>query len=220
VICGHKGDLDAHEEWEFDIRQKTQTLKNIVALCSACHGVKHMRNTERLGYGENAKNHFLRINKCDAMAFANHYAEAQILFDCRNEVLRWKVVADLAKFGGGEGIEIKRRHIPFIQNPYKKTGTEPLNRMDSVDGIHPFPMVWSLEINNYEGTVRVVSYCANKILWLVDDKVVKTHYNIGGIFASTFCVENVEGTRVRFVLVGDGGKNISLPLQLTDTGGG
>jgi 5-methylcytosine-specific restriction endonuclease McrA len=42
--------LDAHEVWEFDMRTKTQTLKDIMALCPACHGVKHMRNSERIGY--------------------------------------------------------------------------------------------------------------------------------------------------------------------------
>jgi len=118
-VCGKEDSrLDAHEEWDFDISSKTQTLKNIIALCSACHGVKHFRNSERIGYGENAKKHFMRINKCEPMVFAKHYTDAQILFDRRNEVLRWNVLADLGSFGG-KGIEIKQRHIPLIDDPYQ-----------------------------------------------------------------------------------------------------
>jgi len=118
-ICGKEDSrLDAHEVWDFDIKAKTQTLKNIIALCSACHGVKHFRNSERIGYGENAKRHFLRINKCEPLVFAKHYADAQMLFDKHNEVLRWNLIADLDKFGGN-GIEIKKRYIPLIDDPYQ-----------------------------------------------------------------------------------------------------
>jgi|GEM_PF-683481 len=118
-ICAFKtDDLDAHEEWDFDIESKTQTLKNIIALCSRCHGVKHMRNSERMGYGENAKRHFLKVNKCSDLDFAKHYFEAQELFDERNSVLRWIIKADLYRFGG-RGVAVRQRYIPYINNPYE-----------------------------------------------------------------------------------------------------
>lgn len=61
AICGAENvELDAHEVWIFDKQTKTQTLQDIIALCPKCHGVKHMRNTERIGYGENAKSIFAR----------------------------------------------------------------------------------------------------------------------------------------------------------------
>ena len=117
-ICGYKTDeLDAHEVWEFDIKSKTQTLKNIIALCSKCHGVKHMRNSQRLGFGENAKRHFMKVNNCSDFEFASHYAQAQMDFEERNEILRWKINADLEKFGG-KGIEIKEKYIPIITAQY------------------------------------------------------------------------------------------------------
>lgn len=91
-ICGFKTDgLDAHEEWEFNIQSRTQTLKNIIALCSACHGVKHFRNSTRIDYGENAKRHFLKVNNCSELNFATHLMEAQMLFEERNAVYRWKI---------------------------------------------------------------------------------------------------------------------------------
>ena len=61
-ICGYKTDaLDVHEEWEFNIEKKTQTLKQIIAICSKCHGVKHFKNSVRLGYGEEAQKHFMKV---------------------------------------------------------------------------------------------------------------------------------------------------------------
>lgn len=117
-ICGDGGDLDAHEVWDFDIETKTQTLKDIVALCSACHGVKHIRNSARLGFGKVAKAHFLKVNECDEMTFASHVASAQALFDEQNQVLRWKLNADLSKFGGA-GMPLKERNIPLIRSPYE-----------------------------------------------------------------------------------------------------
>ena len=47
-ICGYEtSDLDVHEDWKFEIKNKTQTLKDIIAICSRCHGVKHFRNSKR-----------------------------------------------------------------------------------------------------------------------------------------------------------------------------
>lgn len=117
-ICGAKDDnLHAHEEWDFDLKEKTQTLKNIVALCSACHGVKHFRNSERIGYGENARKHFMRVNKCSELVFAGHLAQAEMLFEKRNDILRWKMKVDLQSFGGKD-IDYVQDKYPLINNPY------------------------------------------------------------------------------------------------------
>lgn len=46
TICGFEtDDLDAHEVWDFDIKTKTQTLKDIIAICSKCHGVTQFSKT-------------------------------------------------------------------------------------------------------------------------------------------------------------------------------
>lgn len=247
AICSKDDvDLDAHEVWEFDIKRKTQALKDIVALCSACHGVKHMRNSERIGYGENAKNHFLRVNKCSQLVFASHYAEAQFLFEERNQVLRWKLQCDLDKFGG-KGIEVKERTIPFINDPYegiywktaahvrmadkvvrlRETGedyipvvlsneasdasgqsTAMYAQSQPIDYIGP-PKIRSIEVDNYQGTITVVSNDANKIEWISDDKNIKTKYNTGGKFITKISVEDLRESNIRFVLFGAGGTTAS-----------
>lgn len=96
ACCGlESNDLEAHEVWDFDIKNKTQTLVGIVALCPACHGVKHIRHSTRIGYGEHAKSHFMRVNKCNLDKFAFHYIEAEMLFEKRNKVDKWTIKAPL-----------------------------------------------------------------------------------------------------------------------------
>ena len=89
--CGKSGDLEAHEVWDFDISTGTQTLTDIVALCTACHGVKHIRHSQMIGYGEHAKVHFLKVNNCSLNDFAEHFFDAQNLFDERNKIDKWVV---------------------------------------------------------------------------------------------------------------------------------
>ncbi len=111
-ICGFiTNDLNAHEVWEFDIKNRTQTLKDIIAICTKCHGVKHIRNSQRLDYEENAKTHFLSVNNCNELDYANHLTKAQLDFEEQNKIYRWKIIADLSKFGL-EKATIKERNIP------------------------------------------------------------------------------------------------------------
>ena len=109
-ICGYKTDeLDAHEVWEFDVNNKTQTLIDIIGICSKCHGVKHMRNSQRLGFGENAKKHFMEVNKCSDLEFASHFTEAQMNFEEQNEIL-----ADVLSMGMVYGNELDV-YDPFLK---------------------------------------------------------------------------------------------------------
>ncbi|MFA5449112.1 MAG: hypothetical protein WC292_01555 [Clostridia bacterium] len=246
IICGKEGDLDAHEVWNFDIKTKTQTLKDIIALCSACHGVKHVRNSERIGYGESAKRHFLKINKCSPIVFAGHYAEAQILFDERNEVKRWKVKAELEQFGG-KGIEIKERHIPIIINPYdgvdwktiihKRKTIKELSSdsklvfesiiLQSADlnndmaiyfttyQLNAFPpKINFIEVDNYAGTITVVSERVNKIQWIANGKIIKTKYNFAKKLTDVFSAEDLDDLEIRFVLTNNFGETVSATFRL------
>ncbi|MDD4154598.1 MAG: hypothetical protein PHT30_04245 [Bacilli bacterium] len=259
AICGIRyAELNAHEVWDFNIRTKTQTLKAIIALCPACHGVKHMRNSERIGYGESSKRHFLEINNCNEIAFAGHYAEAQILFEERNKVERWNIKADLDKFGG-KGIEIKERNIPMIISPYENVNWETVERVRTITDNSTFPKfelgdkfitvllaeedkddnglrydlktgpryymsqphnyigapkIRSISIDNYQGMITIVCDDTNKIVWKMDDEIVKTKYNIIGKFTTSFSVENLIGSHIRFILIGDGGQTCSQKFEL------
>lgn len=221
-ICGYKTDeLDAHEVWEFDVKNKTQTLKNIIALCSKCHGVNHFKNSERLGFGENAKRHFIKVNNCSELDFASHCMEAKIKFEERNSVYRWKILADLSKFGG-VGIKIKQKYIPMIKNPYDNVNWENIKFHAKKSLFTLFeneeslgvPNVCSVTVDNYEGTIVVISLYANKIEWFLDDVLLKTKYNIAGKFKTEFKVADLQNKTLCFKLTGDGGTTTSKVFNL------
>lgn len=222
-ICGFETDeLDAHEVWDFDIETKTQTLKDIIAICSKCHGVKHIRNSQRLGFEENAKSHFMKVNNCSEMEFAAHLVKAQMDFEERNKVYRWKRKADLRKFGL-ENATIKEKNIPYIQNPYEhvdwndydfiKNNHNMLFYVEKNDNYCLEPKILSIDINNYQGTIKIVSDNANKIEWYLDNNKIKTKYNTVGEFSTMVNVQNLEGKELTFALFGEGGKTLSKTFE-------
>lgn len=209
-ICGVKtDDLDAHEVWDFDINTRTQTLKDIIGICSKCHGVKHIRNSQRLGYGENAKRHFIRVNNCTELDFANHLTQSLLEFEERNKIYRWKMVADLEHFGG-KNIEIKKHYIPFIICEYTPTELEKLKNEANFT-----PRILNININNYEGTISVSCDKTNKITWYDDEQnVIDTKFNFGEKFVTKFSVKNLHFKYINFKLIGDFGEKISRKFKL------
>ena len=224
-ICGFKtDDLDAHEVWEFDVANKTQTLKDIIAICSRCHGVKHIRNSQRLGYGENAKRHFMKVNNCSEMDYASQLTKAQMDFEEQNKIYRWKIVANLSKFGLVNAT-IKERSIPFIKSVYdevdwaempfedKKKLFQYYQSLPPKYWINP-PRVISIDVNNYQGIIEILCDDINKIEWYLDKQKIKTKYNVVGKFKTTLKVENLNGKELTFILFGDGGKTFSKTFEL------
>ncbi len=228
-ICGFEtDDLDAHEVWEFDIKNKTQTLKNIIGICSKCHGVKHIRNSKRLGHEEDAKKHFIKVNNCSELEYAAALAQAQLKFDELNKVYRWKIIADLEKYGL-KNPTIKERNIPFIINPYegidwenilidKKMAIFQLLKLEpSMNWVNP-PKVIKLNVDNYQGIIQVICQDANKIEWYLDGRKIKTAYNVIWRFKTEIKVENLEGNGLVFILYGDKGQTISKTFEISSKG--
>lgn len=222
-ICGYEtDDLDAHEVWDFDIKNKTQTLKDIIGICNKCHGVKHIRNSQRLGYGENAKKHFMEVNNCNELEFASHLTKAQIDFEERNKVYRWKMVADLSQFGLKDYI-IKEKYIPFIKNPYKDVdwnfiAYKEMKHLFEIKRVNNnligAPMINSVEVDNYQGIIAISSRYANRIEWFLDGVKIKTKYNVIGEFNTSLKVEDLYGKKICFILYGDNGYTTSKTFEL------
>ena len=212
VICGFEtDDLDAHEVWDFDIETKTQSLKDIIAICSRCHGVKHIRNSQRLGFGENAKKHFMKVNNCSELEFATHLAKSQIEFEERNKIYRWKMIANLEKFGG-KNIEIKKVNIPLIKSKYSESEINSLRNECDYS-----PRILDININNYEGIISITCDKTNKIEWF-DDKLdlISTKYNFGEKFFTNFSVKDLNSKYVIFKLTGKYGEKISKKFELLE----
>jgi hypothetical protein len=79
-ICGGVGPrhpVECHEIWSYDDSRGVQALAGLIALCPACHEVKHMGYAEVTGNGRRARAHLALINgwtddqawkhRCDAM---------------------------------------------------------------------------------------------------------------------------------------------------------
>ena len=63
MICGAPSKrLEAHERWEYDEENAVQRLKDIIAVCPACHDVIHIGRTSLLGREAEAQAHFMKVN--------------------------------------------------------------------------------------------------------------------------------------------------------------
>ncbi len=216
-ICGYETDeLDAHEIWEFNKTNQTQTLKDIIGICTKCHGVKHFRNSIRLGYGNQAKAHFLHINKCSEMEFANHLNKSLIEYEELNKVYRWKMIVDLNQFGG-KNIKINSKCTPLIIDPYKNimwnkltySDIKDLFQITKNDNLIGAPKIISIKVDNYQGKITINSNFTDKIEWFLDDKLIKTKYNIVGNFSTELKVDDLNGKQLHFKLTNQNGYIIS-----------
>jgi len=64
-ICGGKGDkwpVECHEIWRYDDTNKVQKLTGLIALCPACHQVKHIGLATVSGNIKQAHNHLATVN--------------------------------------------------------------------------------------------------------------------------------------------------------------
>lgn len=221
-ICGYEtNDLDVHEEWEFNVNKKTQTLKDIIAICSKCHGVKHFKNSVRLGFGEEAQKHFIKVNNCSELQFVTHLNKSLIEYEENNAIYRWKISADLEKFGGKD-VEIKQNNIPLIKNPYENVDWDSLSFNDAKELFEIIrnnslicpPKVVSINVDNYQGIIHIKSLFTNKIDWYLDEKKIKTKYNVIGLFATNFNVEDLDCGQLKFKLIGIGGETVSKNFEI------
>lgn len=64
-ICGGKGKkwpVEAHEIWEYNDDKKIQKLVRLIALCPACHEVKHIGFAKVKGREKEATEYLMKIN--------------------------------------------------------------------------------------------------------------------------------------------------------------
>lgn len=62
-ICGEKGSLHCHENWEYDEDTGIQKLVSLISLCPKCHDVKHIGFAEISGRWDVTLAHMMKINK-------------------------------------------------------------------------------------------------------------------------------------------------------------
>jgi hypothetical protein len=111
--CGICGDtpkrLEAHEIWEYDESNYTQTLKGTIALCPMCHCIKHYGlTTIKIDQGlinpKDVGTHFLSVNQCSNQVFHDHVKEAFEEWDRRSQytwVVNWGKYSSFVNKAGG-----------------------------------------------------------------------------------------------------------------------
>ena len=77
MLCGAPSPrLEAHEQWEYDDETCVQKLKNVVAVCRACHEVIHIGRTQLSGREREASEHFMKVNGCTYAEYRKALGEA------------------------------------------------------------------------------------------------------------------------------------------------
>ena len=96
-VCGGRGrdhPVECHEVWQYDDLARVQRLVGLIALCPACHGVKHLGRSYLMGHDEEAIAHLRAVNGWTA-DHADTYVELVFaIWELRSRVswhldLRW-----------------------------------------------------------------------------------------------------------------------------------
>lgn len=105
-VCGGKGrrhPVECHEVWKFDLKRGVQVLAGAVALCPACHEVKHIGLATVRGRFVQACAHMKRVNGI---------TEAEAVQVVAESYARWKMLSarewkmDVSWIDGFKGVTI------------------------------------------------------------------------------------------------------------------
>lgn len=85
-VCGGKGQLEAHERWDYNAGQQVQSLRRLIALCHDCHQATHFGLAQIRSVGHEAFDHLLKVNQWDCQTGHRHVEEAFALWQNRNQI--------------------------------------------------------------------------------------------------------------------------------------
>ncbi|HEX8890630.1 MAG TPA: HNH endonuclease [Pyrinomonadaceae bacterium] len=101
-ICGGRGGrwpVECHEIFTYDDEQRIQKLVRLIALCPACHEVKHIGLASVRGRGNSAKTHLAKVNNW-SVEDAELYIEGCFEQWHRRSCHKWKLdLSYLEQFG-------------------------------------------------------------------------------------------------------------------------
>lgn len=96
-VCGGRGPkwpVECHEVWSYE--HPVQRLDRLVALCPACHEVKHIGLAQMRGRLTEALEHMMRVNDWTKEAAVEHWVEAVDLWEERS-ALDWTLDLDVIR---------------------------------------------------------------------------------------------------------------------------
>jgi hypothetical protein len=77
-VCGGVGPrhpVECHEVWSFDEASGVQRLERLIALCPACHEVKHIGLATMRGHRDRAMRHLAEVNGWSLRQAEDHVSE-------------------------------------------------------------------------------------------------------------------------------------------------
>lgn len=92
-ICGGSGKkhpVECHEIFEYNQKTRVQKLSRLIALCPACHRVKHFGLWSHKGYEEEMLKHLQKVNKISAREARIIVGEAFEEWGLRSDT-QWKL---------------------------------------------------------------------------------------------------------------------------------
>jgi hypothetical protein len=91
-ICGGAGPehpVEVHEAWEFDETERMQRLVRMIALCPACHEVKHFGRAVQRGRAEEVRAHLAQVNGWSDDEVEEHLRRTATIWRRREEIEDW-----------------------------------------------------------------------------------------------------------------------------------
>lgn len=110
-------------------------------------------------------------------------------------------------------------HEELEQGVAKETSamyTQEKNKSAYAFGFPSPPKICFIGVDNYTGTIEIICSYTNKIQWISRDRIIKTKYNFGGKFITTFSVENLHDAEIVFKLIGNYGIAVSQKFKLME----
>lgn len=77
--------MECHEVWTYDDEAHIQHLTRLIALCPACHLVKHLGSAIMRGQGQAGFAHLARVNGWNFEEAKQHFREALNVWKARSE---------------------------------------------------------------------------------------------------------------------------------------
>jgi hypothetical protein len=84
---GFKHDIECHEIWEYDDKNKVQRLVGLIALCPKCHNIKHIGRASAMGRQGQCFEHMRKVNNWNHLQVVTHMAESYELQKIRSKFI-------------------------------------------------------------------------------------------------------------------------------------
>ncbi len=116
---GRKHNVEAHEIWDYNDETLTQTLIGLIALCPACHNVKHYGRSIHIGTDKSARMKLKEVNRWSAVEVVAHCNEAIRNWQ-RRSLSHWTLNMDYLKTEFNLDVQIHRVNEPLTDEELAK----------------------------------------------------------------------------------------------------